>query len=171
MDNHDVDRIASKLNITGHIYPVYTLLFTLPGIPSIYYGSEWGIQGKKVGGNDDPLRPAVDLKQALKAVPDPVLLEWIKTLGRIRKEHKAFINGRYQELLLTNRQYAFARLLEEECVLVAVNNDEKEASLSIRLPLQNRSWYDLIHGKALQEDNGYLHIVLAPNESFLAVNR
>ena len=171
MDNHDVDRIASKLNITGHIYPVYTLLFTLPGIPSIYYGSEWGIQGKKVGGNDDPLRPAVDLKQALKAVPDPVLLEWIKTLGRIRKEHKAFINGRYQELLLTNRQYAFARLLEEECVLVAVNNDEKEASLSIRLPLQNRSWYDLIHGKSLQEDNGYLHIVLAPNESFLAVNR
>ena len=171
VDNHDVDRIASKLNITGHIYPVYTLLFTLPGIPSIYYGSEWGIQGKKVGGNDDPLRPAVDLKQALKAVPDPVLLEWIKTLGRIRKEHKAFINGRYQELLLTNRQYAFARLLEEECVLVAVNNDEKEASLSIRLPLQNRSWYDLIHGKALQEDNGYLHIVLAPNESFLAVNR
>ena len=112
VDNHDVDRIASKLNITGHIYPVYTLLFTLPGIPSIYYGSEWGIQGKKVGGNDDPLRPAVDLKQALKAVPDPVLLEWIKTLGRIRKEHKAFINGRYQELLLTNRQYAFARLLE-----------------------------------------------------------
>ena len=171
VDNHDVDRIASKLNITGHIYPVYTLLFTLPGIPSIYYGSEWGIQGKKVGGNDDPLRPAVDLKQALKAVPDPVLFEWIKTLGRIRKEHKAFINGRYQELLLTNRQYAFARLLEEECVLVAVNNDEKEASLSIRLPLQNRSWYDLIHGKSLQEDNGYLHIVLAPNESFLAVNR
>ena len=171
VDNHDVDRIASKLNITGHIYPVYTLLFTLPGIPSIYYGSEWGIQGKKVGGNDDPLRPAVDLKQALKAVPDPVLVEWIKTLGRIRKEHKAFINGRYQELLLTNRQYAFARLLEEEYVLVAVNNDEKEASLSIRLPLQNRSWYDLIHGKSLQEDNGYLHIVLAPNESFLAVNR
>ena len=171
VDNHDVDRIASKLNITGHIYPVYTLLFTLPGIPSIYYGSEWGIQGKKVGGNDDPLRPAVDLKQALKAVPDPVLLEWIKTLGRIRKEHKAFINGRYQELLLTNRQYAFARLLEEEYVLVAVNNDEKETSLSIRLPLQNRSWYDLIHGKSLQEDNGYLHIVLAPNESFLAVNR
>ena len=171
VDNHDVDRIASKLNITGHIYPVYTLLFTLPGIPSIYYGSEWGIQGKKVGGNDDPLRPAVDLRQALKAVPDPVLLEWIKTLGRIRKEHKALINGRYQELLLTNRQYAFARLLEEECALVAVNNDEKEASLSIRLPLQNRSWYDLIHGKSLQEDNGYLHIVLAPNESFLAVNR
>ena len=72
---------------------------------------------------------------------------------------------------MKNRQYAFARLLDEQCVLVAVNNDEKEASLSIRLPLQNRSWYDLIHGKALQEDNGYLHIVLAPNESFLAVNR
>ena len=69
VDNHDVDRIASKLNTAGHIYPVYTLLFTLPGIPSIYYGSEWGIQGKKVGGNDDPLRPAKPLSSSVLRKP------------------------------------------------------------------------------------------------------
>ena len=44
VDNHDEDRIASKLLNSAHLAPLYTLLFTLPGIPSIYYGSEWGIQ-------------------------------------------------------------------------------------------------------------------------------
>ncbi|MBQ3373353.1 MAG: alpha-amylase [Oscillospiraceae bacterium] len=171
VDNHDVDRIASKLNVAGHIYPVYTLLFTLPGIPSIYYGSEWGIQGRKTGGSDDPLRPAVDLKEALKAVPDPTLLAWIKTLGQIRKEEDALVNGSYQELLLTNRQYAFARLLGDRGVLVAVNNDEREASLSIRLPLQNKFCFDLVRKKSLQTDGGFLHVVLAPNESLLAAIR
>ena len=34
-DNHDVDRLASKLNNKAHMFPEYTLLYTLPGIPSI----------------------------------------------------------------------------------------------------------------------------------------
>ena len=77
VDNHDVDRIASKLNVPEHIFTVYTLLFTLPGIPSIYYGSEWGIQGRKEGGNDDPLRPAVDIEEALLHPDNPQLLKWV----------------------------------------------------------------------------------------------
>lgn len=32
-DNHDVDRLASKLNNKAHMFPEYTLLYTLPGIP------------------------------------------------------------------------------------------------------------------------------------------
>ena len=171
VDNHDVDRIASKLKVPGHIYPVHTLLFTLPGIPSIYYGSEWGIQGRKEGGSDDPLRPAVDLKSALERVPDAGLLDWIRTLGRIRREQPALVSGRYQELLLTNRQYAFARLLGEEGVIVAVNNDEKEASVSIRLPVQGRSCFDLVRGETVPAGDGFLHLGLAPNESRLIAVR
>ena len=169
VDNHDVDRIASKLAVPGHIYPVYTLLFTLPGIPSVYYGSEWGIRGRKEGGSDDPLRPAVNLNEALKAVPDPKLLSWIRTLGRIRREHPALVDGRYQELLLTNRQYAFARILEGESVLVAVNNDDRDATLSIRLPFSCSSCTDAVSGEALRPDNGCLNLVLAPNESRIIV--
>lgn len=167
VDNHDVDRIASKLNVPGHIYPVYTLLFTLPGIPSIYYGSEWGIQGRKEGGNDDPLRPAVNLKETLKQVPDPKLLDWVRTLGRIRKEQKALVEGVYQELLLTNRQYAFARILGDEGVIVAVNNDDKEAWLSIRVPRNGRTYRSLLDEQIYGEENGMLHICLQPNESQL----
>lgn len=165
VDNHDVDRIASKLKTPGHIYPVHTLLFTLPGIPSIYYGSEWGIQGRKEGSNDDPLRPAVDLEEALKDVPDPKLLEWIRTLGKIRKAQPAIADGTYQELLLTNRQYAFARILDGQGVVVAVNNDDKEAELHIRVPLQGKTYKSLIDGKDVQAQDGMLHIRLLPNES------
>ena len=165
VDNHDVDRIASKLKEPGHIYPVYTLLYTLPGIPSIYYGSEWGIKGRKEGSNDDPLRPAVDIEAALEAPDDPKLLEWVTTLGKIHKEHKALANGSYQELLLTNRQYAFARTGEGECLIVAVNNDDKEAELNIRIPVGAGEWKDLVEDEAVEAGNGMLCVKLQPNES------
>lgn len=167
VDNHDVDRIASKLNVKEHIYPVYTLLFTLPGIPSIYYGSEWGIEGRKEGGNDDPLRPAVELEEVLKDVPNPKLLKWVQTLGKIHKENKMFADGSYQELLLTNRQYAFARTLENESVIVAVNNDDKDAQMHVRIPVSGRNCTDLVSEEAVDGSDGMLHLILKPSESRL----
>ena len=165
VDNHDVDRIASKLKVPEHIYPVYTLLFTLPGIPSIYYGSEWGIQGRKEGGNDDPLRPAVNLKEALENVPDPKLLKWVRALGRIHKEQPSLAYGSYQELLLTNRQYAFARILDGRGVVVAVNNDDKETALNIRVPVPNGTYTSLLDEKEADASDGMLHVTLAPGGS------
>lgn len=168
VDNHDVDRIASKLNVQGHIYPVHTLLFTLPGIPSIYYGSEFGVQGRKEGGNDAPLRPKIDLQEIKENMPDKKLYEWICKLGKIHKEQKALSEGTYQELLLTNRQYAFARILGEEGVLVAVNNDEQEAELCIRVPASGKTYTSLLSGDGLHEENGMIRIRLKPNESEIA---
>ena len=165
VDNHDVDRIASKLSVPDHIYPVYTLLFTLPGIPSIYYGSEWGIQGRKEGGNDDPLRPAVDIQEALEHPENLRLLEWIRLLGKIHKEVPALADGTYQELLLTNRQYAFARILNGEGVVVAVNNDENPAQLRIRVPAGDKEYTSMISGQKVQVQDGCLCITLEPNES------
>ena len=165
VDNHDVDRIASKLNVPGHIFPVYTLLFTLPGIPSIYYGSEWGIKGRKEGSNDDPLRPAVDLEKALTEEADKELLAWVTLLGKLHKEQPAMADGRYQELLLTNKQYAFARLLGETGILVAVNNDEKEAELCIREPLPGKRYKSLINDEVYEAQEGKITVRLLPNES------
>lgn len=47
VDNHDVTRICDQLQDPFDLQALYALLFTIPGIPSIYYGSEWGIHGKK----------------------------------------------------------------------------------------------------------------------------
>ena len=55
-DNHDVNRLTSELNVFAHSFPVYALVYFLPGIPSVYYGSEFGIEGKKEGSDDSPMR-------------------------------------------------------------------------------------------------------------------
>lgn len=106
VDNHDEDRIASKLNHPANLFPVYQLLFTLPGIPSIYYGSEWGIEGKRSRTSDEVLRPALTLSGMDGKAPE--LISHIAALGKIHAEHDAFHSGSYKELLLTNRQYAFS---------------------------------------------------------------
>ena len=164
VDNHDVDRLASKLKVAGHLPLVYTLLYFLPGIPSIYYGSEWGIQGRKEGGNDNPLRPALDLEEMQKKAPHPELTEWIRMLGKIRKEHPESIYGMYKELLLTNRQYAFARIQEDKAVVVAVNNDEsQEAQLWIPIPVGGKAYVDAVNKEICPEEGGKLNVLLPPN--------
>ena len=63
-DNHDVDRVASQLKDPADLFNLYTLLYTMPGIPSVYYGSEWGLPGRKENGSDNPLRPNLDLERS-----------------------------------------------------------------------------------------------------------
>ena len=71
VDNHDVDRIASKLTVKAHMNPVYTLLYTLPGIPSVYYGSEWGITGKKEGPDDSLCAPRWNWRRRWRKIGTP----------------------------------------------------------------------------------------------------
>ena len=160
VDNHDVDRIMSKLNNKDHVIPVYTLLYTLPGIPSIYYGSEWGIEGRKQGSNDDDMRPCLDLKEMEEKNAHPELTEHIRALGELRKGNEILASGKYRELLLTNRQYAYARILDQEAILVAANNDEKEASLSIPLPLAAKEAKDALTGEAVPMEGEKLNLTL-----------
>ena len=76
-------------------------------------------------------------------------------------------DGRYQELLLTNRQYAFARISGEEGIIVGVNNDDKEAQMNIRIPMQGKEYMDLISGETFETGDGCLHVTLGANESLL----
>jgi len=170
VDNHDVDRIMSKLNQKEHIYPVYTLLYTLPGIPSLYYGSEWGIEGRKEGSNDDFLRPALSMEDLEKEQDSPVM-DWVKKLGEVHKKFsQCLAYGRYRELLLTNRQYAFARFTEEQGLLTAVNNDEQEAELFIPAPFQDKTYVNLETEEEVAVENGRLHItVKAAGSVFLEI--
>lgn len=161
VDNHDVDRIASKLNNPEHLYPVYLLLYMLPGIPSVYYGSEWGIAGRKQGGDDSPLRPYIPLENLKKGEPRPELAEWLRTLGRFRKEHPECVEGAYRELLLTNRQYAFSRSLDGRTVIAAANNDEQEAELLIP-GCADGVYTDAVSGREYETEGGRIRIQLPP---------
>lgn len=167
VDNHDVDRLMSKLNNKKHIEAVYTLLYTLPGIPSIYYGSEWGIEGRKQGASDDELRPHLILEEMKKNNPHPELTAHITALGKIRKENKELSVGKYRELLLTNRQYAFARILDGEAVIAAVNNDENPAGITIPVPVNGTLCMDAVTGKEVSMADGKVTTELPPCGSLI----
>ena len=121
---------------------MYQLLFTLPGIPSVYYGSEWGIEGKRSRTSDEVLRPALNLSDMLGKAPE--LASHIAGILKIQK-----MIMRSQRLLrncLTNRQYAFSRSREHGTVISAVNNDEQPASISIPLPCAASDVVSLLPG-------------------------
>ena len=139
VDNHDVERIYTKLNNKAHFTPVHILLYTLPGIPSIYYGSEFAIEGKKEKFSDASLRPALDYKDYKDALKSNPATKLIAALGKVRSETPELSYGDYRELLLTNRQYAFSRNHNGRSVIVTVNNDDNSSNMT--LPAGNAAEY------------------------------
>lgn len=133
-DNHDVNRIANTLRNPAHIYPLHLLLFTMPGVPSVYAGSEWGIEGVKEKGDDQPLRPALPSPaDAAVRGRHPDLAQAIARFAAIRHNAAAFRVGSYRQLYVTSEQFAFEREHLGERAVVAVN--AAAAPVQIDIPL------------------------------------
>ena len=164
-DNHDEDRIASKLLNKSHLKPLYALLFSLPGIPSLYYGGEWGLEGRRTPHSDDELRPAIDIASAGSRFCG--LTEFIGRLGRIHLEEPALHGGEYKELLLTNRQYAFARLSGAGDIITAANNDDNPAVISVPFNTCMNECTDLLSGRTFKVCDGRVQIELEGNDAVI----
>ena len=162
VDNHDVERIYTKLTNKAHFAPVHILMYTLPGIPSIYYGSEFGIEGKKEKFSDDSLRPALELADYKDAEKENPCTKLIAALGKVRQKTKALSYGDFKELRLTNRQYAYSRNYNGTSVVVAVNNDDNDCTLS--LPVGNAKEYiGTLSGEKVKVNNGQITVNVKAN--------
>ncbi len=179
VDNHDVERISTKLMNKAHYVPVHILLCTLPGIPSIYYGSEFGIDGPKHrGGSDDAIRPSIHLadfdpdpegrtdsfETTCHVVPglDPAkTMALIQALGRIRSQVPHLAYGDYEERVLTTRQYAFARRMGDTEVITAVNNDDQPCALTIHA--RTGQYTDALSGAKASSRDGNLCVTVPAN--------
>ena len=162
VDNHDVERIYTKLSNKAHFAPVHVLLYTLPGVPSIYYGSEFGIEGKKEKFSDDSLRPVLNIEDYADAVQKNPCTALIAALGKVRQHTPALSYGSYAELQLTNRQFAFARDLDGVRVIVTVNNDDNAAGMS--LPAGNCAEYiGTLTGQKVSVQDGRINVTVAAN--------
>lgn len=113
-DNHDVSRIATILSDKNCIRPLYGMLFGMPGVPAVYYGSEWGIEGDKKDG-DPALRPEIATPEANE------LTEWIAALAKARTGSPALCYGSYRNIMVQPGQLIFERKTDEERVIVAIN--------------------------------------------------
>ena len=147
VDNHDVSRLASILTEEKHIPLAYTLMFTMPGIPMIYYGSEWGFKADKKEG-DPALRPAFEKPEFNK------LTEYITRLIKIHSETPVLWYGNYKALQIANKQCAFLREKDEKRVVIAVNADGGNARLSFNLDNVSGSLTDLITGDKVEYNSG-----------------
>ena len=162
VDNHDVERIYTKLNNKSHFIPVHILMYALPGVPSVYYGSEFGIEGRKERGSDDSLRPAISYGQYIDAIKNNSFVDLISRLGGIRAETKALSYGDYKELLLTNCQYAFSRNYNGQSVIVTVNNGDNDFEMNI--PVQNTGEYiGGLSGKKVPVTDGCISVNVKEN--------
>lgn len=137
VDNHDVPRIATQLADKNQLKPLYGLLFGMAGVPCVYYGSEWGIEGEQKFG-DHELRPALEEPEWNE------LTDWISELAKARSVSKAIVWGSYEQLQVTPQQLVFRRCFEDERVIVAVNAASEPAV--VHFDAQSGRGRDLISG-------------------------
>ena len=162
VDNHDVERIYTKLKKKEHYLPVHVMLYTLPGIPSIYYGSEFGIEGRKERHSDDSLRPALNYEDYKNAVEVNDCTQLISALGKIRQNTPALCYGEYKELLLQTTHFAYARTLDGKSVITTVNNGDNEVSMN--LPVGSSAEYiGALSGKKVAVADGRIEVTVAGN--------
>ena len=165
VDNHDVDRVASLLEDHSHLYPLYALLYTMPGVPSIYYGSEWGLLGKRLPTDDSPLRPALDLNHVSDEAPQPDLPLAIAQLALARQAAHPLRYGDYRQLHVSHQQLAFARRSSEGYTVVALNASQKPTTLKLPVAVPEGTEMNCLlgDGQRCVVQKGHINVAIPPN--------
>lgn len=132
------------------------LQFTLPGMPCIYYGDEAGMEGF-----EDPF----NRRTYPWGHEDTALLDWFRTLGRLRAERESLQSGDIAYPLAAGRVLCFARRAGDEVSLCAVNAGAESASVD--LPWAAPLAHDALSGQSFLAEGGRLHITLAPYDALL----
>lgn len=162
VDNHDVERIYTKLKNKAHFVPVHVMLYTLPGVPSLYYGSEFGIEGKKERYSDDSLRPALKYEEYKDAKETNPCTKLIAALGKIRQNTPALMYGDYQELMLQTTCFAYARNLDGKSVIVTVNNSDNETFMDLQAG-NSSEYVGALSGERVSLNGGRLRVKAGAN--------
>lgn len=147
VDNHDVTRVASILSNKEHLPLIYAMLFGMPGIPCVYYGSEWGAEARKEDGD-----PA--LRACFEAPEWNDLTDYISVLTKVKKASAPLNYGSFTSSLLTNKQCIFERNADGKRVYVAINADSNEFTAHFNAGAAKCR--DLLTDKEFSMDNGFV---------------
>ncbi len=151
-DNHDVARLASQLHDSRHLPLVYALLYAMPGIPSVYYGSEFGIKGEKQQGSDINLRPALSIAE-VNPEGNP-LTQFLYRLGAAYDAKEALHTGSFSTIEVRNQQLVFRRGEGDKALYCVLNLSDQPSDML--LPIEGGDWYDLLSGNPVQA-TGSIH--------------
>ncbi len=161
LDNHDVNRIGSTLRNPAHLYNAYTVMFTMPGVPSIYYGSEWAIEGMRTRESDSMLRPCLDLDTPLAKTQ--AIVPHIGRLSALRRSFPALCTGKYENVLIRNEQLVFKRFTDNQTIVVALNISDGEFGLDF--PIGGGSVFTdvLGDGSEFRVENNHCYVTVPAN--------
>lgn len=166
VDNHDVNRIASDLKDKNHLANVYTLMYTMPGVPSIYYGSEYGIAGKRTQHSDYELRPCLDLNNVENANYN--LLNHIIKLGKVRLALDALKYGNFDNVNIMNEKLVYKRFTDNQTVFVAFNLTNHDDTIGFDTGC-NAKLTDVLNDNEVFDVNGYFELSMKPYSSRILV--
>ena len=169
LDNHDVDRIRSKCNNAVDLYPLHIMLYTIPGIPSIYYGSEWAIEGKRTDTSDMELRPVFDLEQIKRDSHFQDLSSLINRLNEFRMRYDSLNRGDYTQIYLDHSQLIFKRETESEIAYVGINASNRE--FVYYFEWEEGHYEDVLNSHVPKDTNGKMTMRLHPNWGSIIIRK
>jgi glycosidase len=127
LENHDTPRLMTVFGENRDLFLIANLLlFTSPGVPCLYYGSEVGLRG----GRDPLCRGSFPPESDW----DRELLAAIRDLVRLRRSLPALRTGDYEPLFARGRTLAFARRCESGAVIVGLNVGSRPTRISFEIP-------------------------------------
>lgn len=165
-DNHDVTRLASIIRDKALQKNVYTMLYAMPGVPSVYYGSEFGMEGKKQRHSDDDLRRELNLN-ALEN-PDYALFDHICKLGKIRHSLEALQYGKYKNEQIQLEHMCFSMKTDNQKVYIMLNQSNEPRSIGVNTDF-NGVLTDVLNGNQQYNCNGWCEISVPPMSSMILV--
>lgn len=165
-DNHDVTRVASIIRDKRLLKNVYTMLYAMPGVPAVYYGSEFAMEGHKQKHSDDDLRRELNLN-ALEN-PDYSLFEHICRLGKLRHSLEALQTGHYKNEVIQLEHMCFSMTSENQKLYVLLNQSGEPRAIGFNTGF-NGVLTDVLNDHAQYSCNGYVEISVPPMSSMILV--
>jgi glycosidase len=118
----------------------------MPGVPSIYYGSEWALEGRRTFHSDRALRPQLDLPAMQQRTAHPRLAGDIARLASLRASLPALRHGAYRQLFVAPQQFAFGRFTAQEYVVILLNASDAPVGMEVKVPANFSVAVDLLNG-------------------------
>lgn len=165
-DNHDVTRLASILRDKALQKNVYTMLYAMPGVPSVYYGSEFGMEGHKQKSSDDDLRRELNLN-ALDN-PDYDLFEHVCKLGYLKHTLEALQYGQYKNEMIQLEHMCFSMKSEHQKLYVMLNQSGEPRNIGVNTNF-NGVLTDVLNDNHVYHCNGWFEISVPPKSSMILV--
>jgi glycosidase len=132
--NHDVTRIASRLDNPDHLTHALVILLTVGGIPSVYAGDEFGFRGVKEEryGGDDAVRPEFGSPPLQLDASGARMWSLHQYLIGLRRRHSWLHAASTTTLRLDNRHYVYLARHGDNALLVALNIDDEPLQLALQ---------------------------------------